>query len=113
MFSFDEVDAFLVKRHGTDHVTRVEIVKKAGTEVRYEPSRDGTTSRFTATAVGVMLRPHRPIHRTTVNQWRVRGLTIEQADRIADMLGYYPGNIWGQAWDDALDCCEQLELIAS
>ncbi len=39
------------------------------------------------------------VARRTVTRWRTNGLTDEQADNAAVMLGYHPLNIWTD-WHD-------------
>lgn len=43
------------------------------------------------------------VHRQQVAQYRSRGLSERQADRVAIALGFHPIEIWPDYWDDVLD----------
>lgn len=42
---------------------------------------------------------HRP---TTVQAWKTRGLSWEQADELACRFGYHPFDVWGEDWWEPL-----------
>lgn len=47
---------------------------------------------------------HVGISRRTLHRYASKGVTIDQAERIADALGTHPADLWGvAAWNVALD----------
>jgi len=48
------------------------------------------------------------VSQRTVDRWKVRGVALEAADRLATRLGYNPVAIWGFDWDAATDITETV-----
>lgn len=80
------------------------------------PKRDETGRRVVSTR---WLSIRTGVRYQTLNEWRKTGnVTLDQADRIADGLGYYPGSIWAdyetlalEGWEpDLLDLIDYPEL---
>lgn len=85
--------------------------------IRYQPivERNGDRLMYSHEAVKQALG----ISGTTAQRIDERGLTDEQADRFAIMLGYHPSEVWGPEWfysamtpDDWYEVNEEMQAIA-